>query len=452
MNGTSPERVVIMGAAGRDFHDYNVVFRDDPGTRVIAFTQAGGQNLAEAGTGHGEYPAALCGPQEPDGIPIEPEADLERIVTTADVDRVVFSYSDVSHEHVMHRASRALAAGADFGFVGPDRMMLDLDVPVLAVDAVRTGCGKSQLSRALGVELRDRGFEVAVVREPMPYGDLEANRVQRFASMADIDAADVTLEEREEYEQHVEVGNVVYAGVDYEAIFEAATASADVLVWDGGNNELPFARPDAHFVLADPLRAGAETRYHPGETNLRMADVVVINKCNAAAEADIDAVETAVQATNPDATRYRADSIVEVDEPGRIRGRDVLVVEDGPTVTHGDASYGAGTIAADAHDANRLDPRGQAVGSLATLLDEYDHLDRILPAMGYSERQLSDLAATIEAIDPAVVVAGTPIDLARIIDVSAPVVRAHYHIELQGLTIGDLLDAHAGFLNESLNT
>jgi len=443
----SPERVVIMGAAGRDFHDYNVVFRDDPDTTVVAFTQAEGQNLAEAGTGHDRYPPALCGAGEKSGIPIEPEAALERVVDAYEVDRVVFSYSDVSHEHVMHQASRALTAGADFGIVGPDRMMLDLDVPVVAVDAVRTGCGKSQLSRKLGVELREREYDVAVVREPMPYGDLVEHRVQRFETVEDIDESAVTIEEREEYEQHVERGNVVYDGVDYEAIFAAAQAEADVVVWDGGNNELPFARPDTHFVLADPLRAGAETTYHPGETNLRLADAVVVNKCNAAEETAIEAVEASVETTNPDAAVYRADSVVEIDvgeDIDGIEGEDVLVVEDGPTVTHGDAAYGAGTVAARQHDANRLTPRGKGVGSVADVLSRYEHLDCVLPAMGYSDDQIADLEATIEVVDPDAVVAGTPIDLERIVDVSAPVVRARYHIELHDGNVASILDAHTG--------
>lgn len=445
MSESSPERVVIMGAAGRDFHDYNVVFRDDPDTTVVAFTQAGGQNLAEAGMGHDRYPPALCGAGNTAGIPIEPAVDLERVIDTHDADRVVFSYSDVSHEHVMHQASRVLAAGADFGIVGPDRMMLDLDVPVVAVDAVRTGCGKSQLSRKLGVELRERGYDVAVVREPMPYGDLVEHRVQRFESVDDIDESAVTIEEREEYEQHVERGNVVYAGVDYEAIFAAAQSEADVIVWDGGNNELPFARPDTHFVLTDPLRAGDETTYHPGETNLRLADAVVVNKCNAADESAIEAVEASVESTNPDAAVYRADSVVEIDAAEAIDGidgKDVLVVEDGPTVTHGDASYGAGTVAARQHDANRLDPRGKGVGSVADVLSRYEHLDRVLPAMGYSNDQIADLEATIEAVNPDAVVAGTPIDLERVIDVSPPVVRARYHIELRDGDVASLLDTH----------
>lgn len=441
MPHSSLERILIMGAAGRDFHDYLVVFRDDPSTRVVAFTRAGGQNLAEAGGGHDRFPPELSGEQEPDGIPIVPESGLEDCIDEREVDRVVFSYSDVAHEHVMHAASRALAAGADFGFVGPNSMMLDLDTPVVAVDAVRTGCGKSQLSRKLGVALRKRGHYVAVVREPMPYGDLVESRVQRFASMADIDAAGVTIEEREEYEQHVERGNVVYAGVDYAAIFDAAQAEADVVVWDGGNNELPFARPDTHYVLVDPLRAGAETTYHPGETNLRFADVVVVNKCNTADESDIEAVERTVAETNPDADIVRADSVVSID-PERIAGRDVLVVEDGPTVTHGDAAYGAGTVAARTHGANRLDPAGDGVGTVADVLDRYDHLDRVLPAMGYSDEQVADLEATIDAVDPDVVLAGTPIDLDRVVDVTPPVVRARYRIEFHDTDVEALLDRY----------
>jgi predicted GTPase len=438
-------RVLIMGAAGRDFHDFNVAFRGRSDVTVVAFTRTAGQNLGEVDAAERHYPPALAGPGYPDGIPIEPERELTRLVQEHDVDQVIFSYSDVSHEHVMHRASEALAAGADFRILGPGEMMLTAERPVVAVDAVRTGCGKSQVSRALADALRDRGLDVAVVREPMPYGDLEAQRVQRFDRLADLDEAGVTIEEREEYERHLERGHTVFAGVDYEQVLEAAQADADVVLWDGGNNELPFFRPDLHFVLADPLRAGAETRYHPGETNLRLADYVVVNKENSADPADVQAVVDAVERTNPDAELLHADSVVSVAEPDRIAGKRVLVVEDGPTLTHGDTTYGAGTVAAEQFGAAaRVDPRPVAVGSIARVLEKYDHLDRVLPAMGYTAEQVADLEATIRNADCDLVLAGTPHDLSRLVDVDVPVVRVDYEVDLRDTTFDAVLDRHAG--------
>jgi predicted GTPase len=443
----SRTRVAILGAAGRDFHDFNTVFRGNDSYEVVAFTRAPGQNVGELGELPARrYPAALAGEDYPDGIPIRPEADLETIVAELGVDEVVFSYSDVSHEHVMHQASRALAAGADFRLIGPDRMMLDAPVPVLAVDAVRTGCGKSGTARRLAGLLRDRGRSVVVVREPMPYGDLAAQRVQRFETMADLDDAGVTIEEREEYESHIEAGHVVYAGVDYGAVLDEAAAEADVLVWDGGNNELPFFRPDVHVVVADPLRPGAELRYHPGETNLRLADYVLINKENTAAAADIETVERNARETNPDAEIVHADSVITADGDA-IRGRRALVVEDGPTVTHGDASHGAGLIAARQYGAAAIvDPRPAAVGSLERVFETYDHLDDVLPAMGYSDAQVRDLEATIRNADPEVVVSGTPHDLSRLVDVDVPIVRARYEVEVRNGSLDDVLDDNADVL------
>jgi predicted GTPase len=443
----SRTRVAILGAAGRDFHDFNTVFRGNDAYEVVAFTRAPGQNVGELDDLPARrYPAALAGEGYPDGIPIRPEADLETIVAELDVEEVVFSYSDVSHEHVMHQASRALAAGADFRLIGPDRMMLDAPVPVLAVDAVRTGCGKSGTARRLAGLLRDRGRSVVVVREPMPYGDLIAQRVQRFETMADLDDADVTIEEREEYESHIEAGHVVYAGVDYGAILDEATAEADVLVWDGGNNELPFFRPDVHVVVTDPLRPGAELRYHPGETNLRLADYVLINKENTAEAADIETVEHNARETNPDAEILHADSVITADGDA-IRGRRALVVEDGPTVTHGDASHGAGLIAAREYGAAAIvDPRPAAVGSLDRVLEAYDHLDDVLPAMGYSDAQVRDLEATIRNADPEVVVSGTPHDLSRLVDVDVPIVRVRYEVEVRNGSLDDVLDDNASVL------
>jgi len=437
-------RVLIMGAAGRDFHDFNTVFRNDDRTEVVAFTRAPGQNLGELDdASERRYPPELAGDRYPDGIPIHPEERLERIVVEEDVDTVVFSYSDVSHEHVMHAASRALAVGADFRIIGPDRMMLDAAVPVVAVDAVRTGCGKSQTARKFADLLSDRGRDVVVVREPMPYGDLAAQRVQRFESLADLDEGAVTIEEREEYESHLERDHVVYAGVDYAAILGRAGAEADVIVWDGGNNELPFFTPDLHVVVADPHRAGAELRYHPGETNLRLADYVLINKENTANVADIRTVETNVRRTNPDAEIIHANSTITADGDA-IAGKRVLVVEDGPTLTHGDAPYGAGLLAARKYGAAAvIDPEPEAVGSLRRVFDEYDHLDAVLPAMGYSDEQIRDLEATIRNADPEVVVSGTPHDLGRLLDVGVPVVRVRYELAEKNLTLATVLDRHS---------
>ena len=442
----STTKVLIMGAAGRDFHDFNTVFRDDERHEVVAFTHAETQNVGELDDRpERRYPAELAGDGYPDGIPIRPESSLETLIAEAEVDEVVFSYSDVSHEHVMHQASRALAAGADFRLIGPDRMMLECSVPVVAVDAVRTGCGKSQTARKFADLLRDRGHGVVVVREPMPYGDLSAQRVQRFASLADLDDARVTIEEREEYEGHIERGHVVYAGVDYMAIRDRVEQEADVVVWDGGNNELPFFVPDLHVVLADPHRPGSGARNHPGETNLRLADYVLINKENTATADQIQEVERTVREINPDARIVHADSRITADGDA-ISGRRVLVIEDGPTLTHGDAPYGAGLIAARQHGAAEIvDPKPVAVGSLQGVFERYDHLERVLPAMGYSESQLRDLEQTIRAADPDVIVTGTPVDLSRLIDVEVPIVRARYELAEKNVSLASILDAHPDF-------
>ena len=444
----SQTRIVIMGAAGRDFHDFNTVFRGDERFDVVAFTHTGTQNIGELDDlPNRRYPSELAGEGYPEGIPIRAESELDTIVDEEDVDTVVFSYSDVSHEHVMHQASRALAAGADFRLIGPDRMMLHAEVPVVAVDAVRTGCGKSQTARKFADLLLERGKDVAVVREPMPYGDLVAQRVQRFESMDDLDESNVTIEEREEYESHIERGHVVYAGVDYEAILDRAQNEAEIIVWDGGNNELPFYVPDVHVVVADPHRAGSELRYHPGETNLRLADYVLINKENTADVAGIREVEANVRQTNSDAEIIHANSTITADR-NAIAGKRVLVVEDGPTLTHGDAPYGAGLIAARKYGAAEIvDPEPAAVGSLQRLLEEYDHLDAVLPAMGYSDAQIRDLEATIRNVAPDVVVSGTPHDLARLIDVDMPIVRVRYELEEKDVTLDTVLDRHAQALN-----
>ncbi|UCE85973.1 MAG: GTPase [Deltaproteobacteria bacterium] len=431
-------RVVIMGAAGRDFHDFNVVYRDDPGCEVVAFTAA-----QIPGIDKRRYPAALAGARYPDGIPILDEAELEEICRRERVDRVVFAYSDVPHARVMHLASRALSSGADFVLLGPERTWLPARVPVIAVSAVRTGCGKSQTTRFLSGRLRARGVRVAVIRHPMPYGDLERQAVQRFATRADLDAADCTIEEREEYEPHLAAGSVVYAGVDYARVVALAEAEADLILWDGGNNDFPFVRPDLHIVLVDPLRPGHETTHHPGEAVLRMADIVVVAKADAAADADVQAVAEAARAVCPGAPIVRAGSPVRLDDPEAVRGRRVLVVEDGPTITHGGMPYGAGYVAAvGAHAAQIVDPRPFAAPEIAEVYARHPHIGSVLPAVGYGPAQLEALRQTIEATDAEVVVTGTPSDLAQRIALSKPVVRARYEFaELSPPRLSDLVDA-----------
>lgn len=430
----SIERVLIMGAAGRDFHVFNVVFREDPTTRVVAFTATQIPGIAGR-----SYPASLAGPAYPEGIPIRPEEELEQLVRDEEVDSVVFAYSDVSHEAVMHAGSRALAAGADFRLLGPRRTMLASRRPVVAICAVRTGSGKSQTTRAVAATLEASGLRTVVVRHPMPYGDLEAQRIQRFAAHADLERHDVTIEEREEYEPHLEAGRVVYAGVDYAAILAAAEQEADVVLWDGGNNDFSFYRPDLLIVVADPLRAGDEMRYHPGETNLRMADVVIVNKIDSAEAAAVDRVMGSVQAANPRAALVKARSAVRLDG-GDISGRSVVVVEDGPTLTHGEMTYGAGIVAARRFGASIVDPRPHAVGQIAQVLARYPHLEPLVPAMGYGERQEADLAATLNATPADLVLSATPIDLARVLHLDKPVVRVRYDLEpIDGPSLGELL-------------
>jgi predicted GTPase len=421
-------KVLIMGAGGRDFHDFNVVFREDPTSRVVAFTAAQIPGIDER-----IYPPSLAGPRYPAGIPIRPEEELTELVHAEGVDEVVLAYSDLSHEDVMHRASIALAAGADFRLLGPHATMLRSRRPVIAVTAVRTGCGKSQTSRKLGKLLVDSGLRVALVRHPMSYGDLERMRVQRFATIADIDASRPTVEEREEYEAPVELGMVMFAGVDYAAILAAAEEEADVIVWDGGNNDLPFFRPDLWIVVADPLRAGHELAYHPGETNLRLADVVVVNKVDSAAPEDVHRVLADVGSVNPRATVIRAESPVTLDPGPPLEGKRVLVVEDGPTLTHGGMAFGAGTVAARAaHAAELVDPRPWAVGSIAAAFARYPHVGAVLPATGYGDDQLEDLARTIDAVECDVVVTGTPFDLGRLIETRHPLRHARYELRELG--------------------
>ncbi len=431
-------RVVIMGAGGRDFHDFNVCFRDDPGRRVVAFTAA-----QIPGIDGRSYPPSLAGPLYPSGIPIHPEDDLEALIRGERVDEVVFAYSDLSHTEVMHRVSRVLAAGAELRMLGPRETMLRSSKPVVAVCATRTGAGKSQTSRYIGRLLLDVGLRVALVRHPMPYGDLEAMRVQRFASLADIDAADPTIEEREEYEAPVRMGMVMWSGVEYSEILEAAESESDVLIWDGGNNDFPFLVPDLMITVADPLRAGDEIASHPGETNLRMADVVLVNKVDSAAPGDVETVIANTRSANPDAVIVRAASPVHLDDGPSLAGARVIVVEDGPTVTHGGMPFGAGTVAARAAGASIVDPRPWAVGSIAAVYAEYPHLGPVIPAMGYSDAQVADLAATIRAAQCDAVVAGTPIDLARLVDADTPIRRVSYDLAEVGTpTLADILAPH----------
>ncbi|MEW6163440.1 MAG: GTPase [Pseudomonadota bacterium] len=428
-------RVLIVGAAGRDFHNFNVAYRDDPRHEVVAFTAAQIPGIAGR-----RYPATLAGPRYPEGIPIVAEAELESVCRARAVHLVVFAYSDVSHEHVMHLASRALATGADFALLGPERTMLKAAVPVIAVTAVRTGCGKSQTVRWIARRLRERGRRVAVIRHPMPYGDLASQAAQRFAARADL--AGCTLEEREEYEPHLAAGSVVHAGVDTARVLAAAEAEADVILWDGGNNDFPFLRPDLHIALVDPLRAGDETAYHPGEAVLRMADVVLVAKCDVAPADAVARVAAAALQANPRAAILRGASPVRLDDPAAVRGKRVLVVEDGPSTTHGGLPYGAGYVASrEAGAAAIVDPRPYADAEIAMLHAACPRLGPVLPATGYSPAQLAALARSIAAVPADVVVSGTPVDLAALVAVDKPVVRARYEFAEAGTPgLGELLD------------
>ena len=430
-------RVVIMGAAGRDFHDFNVVFREDPGSLVVAFTAAQIPGIAGR-----RYPPELAGRLYPGGIPIVDEAGLEELCRRERVDRVVFAYSDLSHAEVMHVASRALAVGADFVFLGPDRTMLRSRLPVIAVSAVRTGCGKSQTARWLVRRLATRGERPAALRHPMPYGDLARQRVQRFAARPDLDAAGCTNEEREEYEPYLEAGAVVYAGVDYAAILARAEAEATIVVWDGGNNDFPFVRPDLHVAVVDALRPDQVATHHPGETVARMADVVLVNKVDAARSEDVQRLEDAVRTVNPRARLLRAASPVVLEDPDAVRGRRVLVVDDGPTLTHGGMPYGAGYVAAvRAGAAEIVDPRESAAGPIRALFARYPHIGPVLPAVGYDEAQVAALRETIERSRAEVVVSGSPFDLAARVAIGKPLVRARYgYAEASEPGLGALVD------------
>ena len=421
-------RVIIMGAAGRDFHNFNVYFRDNQDYEVVAFTATQIPNIEGR-----RYPPQLAGKLYPQGIPIYAEEELSDLIRRYEVNQVIFAYSDVPHEVVMHKASQVLVAGADFRLMGAASTMLKSTKPVLAVCAVRTGCGKSQTTRHVCDVLQAMGKKVVVVRHPMPYGDLVAQAVQRFATYADLDRHKCTIEEREEYEPHIDRGVVVYAGVDYEAILRQAEEEADVVVWDGGNNDLPFYKPDLFITVADPHRAGHELRYHPGEANLRAADVVVINKVDTADYEKVAEVRDNTRSVNPQAVIVDAASPIFVEDPAAVRGKRVLVIEDGPTLTHGEMTYGAGVVAARRFGAAELvDPRPYAVRSIAATFAKYPHTGTLLPAMGYGEAQVRDLEETINAVDCDLVLAATPIDLRRVIDIRHPMDRVRYELEVIG--------------------
>ena len=443
MDDSHRRRVLIMGAAGRDFHNFNTAFRDRGDIDVVSFTAA-----QIPGIGGRRYPPILAGSLYPDGIPIADEAELERICREQSVDEVVFAYSDVRHETVMHAASRALAIGADFTLLGPESTMLRASVPVISVCAARTGTGKSQVSRWISRRLRDqrfgdRGLRVAVLRHPMPYGDLAAQRLQRFATMEDVAAADATIEEREEYEPHIAAGTVVYAGVDYQAILEAAEAEADLLIWDGGNNDFPFLRSDLLIALTDALRPEDGDRYHPGEAVLRMADAIIVAKTNAATPEQVAQAEGQARELNPNATLIRGASPVVLDDPAAVRGKRVLVVDDGPTLTHGGMPYGAGFVAASEAGALIVSPLDYAVPAIRAALAKYPHIRHVLPALGYGAEQLQALRESIAAAPVDAIVSGTPIDLAALIDVPQPIIRARYEYEDTGgePSLASILDA-----------
>jgi predicted GTPase len=434
-----------MGAAGRDFHTFNVCFRDDPRFEVMAFTAAQIPGIAGR-----RYPAELSGAQYANGIPIYPEDDLEKLLRDLRIQLVVFAYSDLSHVTLMHVASRVLAAGADFRLIGPERSSLSSSRPVISVCAVRTGCGKDSVVRRIAEILKQRDFNPVVVRHPMPYGDLSQQAVQRFASVEDCDRYNCTIEEREEYEQHIKEGVVVYAGVDYARILAAAEKEADVILWDGGNNDWPFFRSDLEIVVLDPHRAGHELLYHPGETNFRRAQVLIVNKIDSAPVTGVEQVMANIAAVNPRAAVIQARSQITVDKPELITGKRVLVIEDGPTLTHGEMSYGSGSIAARKHGAAEIvDPRPSARGSLADTFEHFPWVGRALPAMGYSAAQLADLRATIDATPCDSIVIATPVDLARLITLPKPACRVRY--DLVEMSRPDLATLVGEFLSRQAN-
>jgi predicted GTPase len=419
------KNVLIMGAAGRDFHNFNVYFRDKEQYRVAAFTATQIPDIENR-----KYPPSLAGKLYPQGIPIYPEEELDSLIKKLDISEVYFSYSDVSHDYVMHKASQVLAAGASFILLGPRQTMIKSKLPLISVCAVRTGSGKSQTSRKIAVLLKEKGRKIVVIRHPMPYGDLSKQKVQRFATYGDMIKQDCTIEEMEEYEPHLKRGIVVYAGVDYGAILEEAEKEAEVILWDGGNNDFPFYQPDLEIVVVDPHRAGHELLYHPGETNFRRAQVIIINKMDSAEKDKIKKLLENIKEFNPRATIIRANSTISVPEGKDISGKSVLVIEDGPTVTHGGMPYGAGAIAASKYGAKRIvDPRPAAVGSIKKTFQKYTHLDKVLPAMGYGKKQIEELTQTIDRADCELVICATPVDLGRLIKTKKRILRVGYELE-----------------------
>jgi predicted GTPase len=439
---TAKKRVLIMGAAGRDFHNFNTVFRGNESCEVVAFTATQIPNIEGR-----RYPAELAGSLYPGGVPIYPESELVLLIHDLDVDEVVFAYSDVSHQYVMEKASVALAAGADFRLIGGKHTMLESSKPVIAVCAVRTGAGKSQTTRYVADALQRMGKKVVAVRHPMPYGNLVSQRVQRFASYDDLTRHNCTIEEREEYEPHLDRNIVVYAGVDYEAILRQAEAEADVVLWDGGNNDLPFFKPDLHIVVADPHRSGHEVTYYPGAANFRRADVIIINKIDTADLAHVSAVRDSAAAVNPDAVLIEAASPIFLPNPAAIRGKRVLVIEDGPTLTHGGMKYGAGIVAARRFGAAEIiDPRPYTVGTITEAFEKYPEIGTLLPAMGYGDEQVRDLEETIRRTPCDLVIAATPIDLTRVAEIYHPVQRVRYELQVIGRpTLEDVLRDRFGW-------
>jgi len=419
------KKAIIMGAAGRDFHNFNVYFRDNEEYRVAAFTATQIPDIAGR-----KYPSILAGELYPDGIPIYHEKDLTKYIKELEVSEVFFSYSDVSHEYIMHKASEVMSAGASFTLLGPRETMIKSKIPLISICAVRTGCGKSQTSRKIALILKEKGERVVVIRHPMPYGDLTEQKVQRFATYEDMMKHKCTIEEMEEYEPHINNGIVVYAGVDYGAILEEAEKEADIILWDGGNNDIPFYEADLEIVVVDPHRPGHELKYHPGETNFRRAQVLVINKIGTTEKENVEMVLNNIKKFNPEATIIRANSPIFISEAEEVAGKTVLVIEDGPTLTHGGMPYGAGIIAAEKYGAAKItDPRPYAVGSIKETFQKFTHLDKVLPAMGYGREQMAELAQTIDKVDCDLVIGATPIDLGRLIKTNKKILRVTYELE-----------------------
>lgn len=429
-------KTIIMGAAGRDFHVFNTYFRNNPNYEVVAFTATQIPNIEDR-----KYPASLAGKLYPEGIPIYPESDLVKLIKENNIEQVIFAYSDITHEDVMHTASTVISSGADFRLMGPKNTCIKSSKPVISICATRTGVGKSQTTRKVCKILQDIGKKVVVIRHPMPYGDLSKQVCQRFASYEDLDFFNCTIEEREEYEPHIDNNIVVYAGVDYEVILREAEKEADIILWDGGNNDFTFYNTDIYIVLVDPLRAGHELKYHPGEANLKMADIIIINKIESANADDINIVRSNISKVNPNAILIEAASPIDVKNPEMIQNKEVLIIEDGPTLTHGGMSFGAGLVAAEKFGASKVvDAKPYAVGSIKETYDKYPHIQKVLPAMGYSQMQIKELEETINKIECDTIIAGTPIDITRVLKTEKPIVRVGYNLQEIGKpTLYDVL-------------